>query len=315
MILIVTNKQDYTADYLIIELQRRATPYRRLNTEDLPQHLPLTWHPSHHGTIRFPNEPLRLEDITSIWYRRPVMPVPAPVLNDPTSIAFSIDETAAALDGVLRTLPAFWVSDPDRIRRAEHKPLQLAMARAHGLQVPATLLTSDPRAARDFAEQHQQIIYKPLRHARPTIGDHVSLIYTNPVPPGTDFSSVAFAPCLFQEYIPKALEIRTTVIGNAVLSVAIHSQEHDTSRHDWRRRAADQLAHEPHELPTDVAAKCQTLVSSLGLAFGAIDLIKTPDERYVFLEINPNGQWAWLQQRCPTVPLREALADLLTRCA
>jgi glutathione synthase/RimK-type ligase-like ATP-grasp enzyme len=55
------------------------------------------------------------------------------------------------------------------------------------------------------------------------------------------------------------------------------------------------------------------LVKKLGLEFGALDLIVTPDNEYVFVEINPNGQWAWIQQLCPEIPMRETLTDLLIR--
>jgi D-alanine-D-alanine ligase-like ATP-grasp enzyme len=37
-------------------------------------------------------------------------------------------------------------------------------------------------------------------------------------------------------------------------------------------------------------------MSRLSLTYGAIDLVLTPDGRYVFLEINPNGQWLWIDE-------------------
>ena len=42
-----------------------------------------------------------------------------------------------------------------------------------------------------------------------------------------------------------------------------------------------------------------------GLFYGAIDLIRTVDGTYVFLEMNPFGQWAWVQDLCG-LPLAEA---------
>jgi glutathione synthase/RimK-type ligase-like ATP-grasp enzyme len=101
------------------------------------------------------------------------------------------------------------------------------------------------------------------------------------------------------------------VIGKRVFAVAIDSQSQKEARHDWRRSEVQQLPHSPFTLPVDIESKCVDLVEALGLAFGAIDLVLTPEGEFVFLEINPNGQWAWIQQVCPTMPLREALADLL----
>ncbi len=96
-----------------------------------------------------------------------------------------------------------------------------------------------------------------------------------------------------------------------VFAVEIHSQEDVDSQFDWRRGETARLRHELHVLPPAVEVQCVTLVRALGLAFGAIDLILTPDGEYVFLEINPNGQWAWIQQLRPEIPLRETLAEIL----
>ncbi len=118
-------------------------------------------------------------------------------------------------------------------------------------------------------------------------------------------------PCQFQEYVPKEIEIRVTVFGSKALSVEIHSQVTESTRHDWRRYGEHgQAPHYPHRLPSDIGIKCIKLVQRLGLEFGAIDLIVRPDGRYTFLEINPNGQWAWLE-RLTGLPFVETLAELL----
>jgi glutathione synthase/RimK-type ligase-like ATP-grasp enzyme len=47
-----------------------------------------------------------------------------------------------------------------------------------------------------------------------------------------------------------------------------------------------------------------------GLNYGALDLILTPDGRHVFLEVNPVGEFFWLE-RCPGLPISKAIADIL----
>ena len=79
---------------------------------------------------------------------------------------------------------------------------------------------------------------------------------------------------------------------------------------DWRRGDVDKLDHWVEPLPTDLADRCIRLVADYGLAFGAIDLARTPDDQWVFFELNPNGQWAWLEHKTG-LPLSAALADLL----
>jgi len=317
VILIVTNRQDYTADFLILELQRRQAPYIRFNTEDFPQHVQVVWRLDSgglDGRLVFANQQVGFRDISSVWYRRPVAPVSSPGIEDPAAREFAEAESLSALDGVWRTLDCFWVSDPDFLRRAELKLYQLKVASLLGFVLSPTLVTNSPQEAHAFyREQDGNLIYKPLRRSRLTRDGAVSLIYTNPVGPAeaSQMDKVAYAPCLLQTYVQKQVEVRVTVIGKRAFGVAIHSQEHVAARHDWRRGDTVQLRHEPHKLPSDLEARCVALVQEMGLAFGAIDLILTPDGEYVFLEINPNGQWAWIQQLCPEIPLREALADLL----
>jgi glutathione synthase/RimK-type ligase-like ATP-grasp enzyme len=317
MILIVTNQRDYTADFLILELRRRGIDFIRFNTEDFPQRVRIAWGPQNAGTCGhfiFPKRRVDFREIQSIWYRRPVAPVPSPILNESSASEFVISESQAALEGVWRSLDSFWVSNPDNLRRAELKLYQITLAAKLGFSVPPTVVTNNPEEARAFYRAHAgNVVYKTLRQGRLRSVDGLTLIYTNPVgsQEAERLDDVAYAPTLLQGYVEKRVEIRVTVIGQQVFPVAIHSQEHPEARHDWRRVDAWQLRNELCALPDEVEERCRKLVEIMGLAFGAIDLIETPEGRHVFLEINPNGQWAWIQQLRPEIPLRETLADLL----
>lgn len=117
-------------------------------------------------------------------------------------------------------------------------------------------------------------------------------------------------PIIFQEYVKKALELRITVVGDRVFSCAIYSQDIHATRDDWRKYA-EACRHERHALPTDIERRCIELTRELGLNFGCIDMILTPEGRYVFLEINPGGAWLWVQM-LTGMPIADAIADLLT---
>lgn len=317
MIIIVTNRLDYTADFLILELRKRGVDYIRFNTEDLPQRVRIVWQVNNNsfdGHFIFSKGKVGFHDIRSIWYRRPVPPVPDTAITDEAAYEFALTESQTSVDGIWRSLDCFWVSHPDNLKRAEYKLYQLQVSAQIGFSSPPTLLTNNPDEARNFYIEHDgKIVYKPLKRGRIIRGENVRLIYTNPVDAdkAQQFDYVKYAPALLQGYVPKQVEVRVTVIGNKVFAVEIHSQEYEESRHDWRRGNAMPLPHKLHILPKDIESKCIALVKKLGLAFGAIDLILTPESEYVFLEINPNGQWAWIQQLCPEIPLRETLADLL----
>jgi hypothetical protein len=95
-----------------------------------------------------------------------------------------------------------------------------------------------------------------------------------------------------------------------VFAAEIHSQKSNRTRIDWRRYDPGHTPHYPHTLPDDIRRSCVELVRQLGLCYGAIDMVLTPDGRYVFLEINPNGQFLWIEQ-LTGMPISDAICDLL----
>jgi glutathione synthase/RimK-type ligase-like ATP-grasp enzyme len=110
--------------------------------------------------------------------------------------------------------------------------------------------------------------------------------------------------------VEKRVELRVTVVGTKVFAAEIDSQATNHTRFDWRRYDLGNTPHRAHPLPDDVAERCLALTQRLGLSYGAIDLIVTPDGRYVFIEINPNGQYSWIEH-CTGLPITDALCDLL----
>ena len=315
MILVVTNRMDRTADFGVLEIQRRRVPYFRFNTEDFPQatYSGIRFAPERvSGHLTTPKGRLQLGDIQSVWFRRPVLPSPAPEVAESRARQFSTIESLAYIEGLWRTLDCFWVSKPDRIRAAESKLLQLKIARDLGFSIPNTLVTSDPDEARDFLAATNKAVYKPLKQSRLEHHRGTMLIFTSVVHEShvSQLEAVKYAPCIFQEYVPKRFEVRSTVFGTRVFATEIHSQATEGSKDDWRRIPARALPHRPHTLPQRVESKCVQLVETLGLTFGAIDMVLTPQGEYVFLEINPNGQWAWIEQRTGQ-PMSRALVDLL----
>ena len=122
------------------------------------------------------------------------------------------------------------------------------------------------------------------------------------------------APCLFQEYVPKKLELRVTVIGDEIFAAEIHSQEHAETSVDWRNFDVD-IPFRAVSLPPLVTERVLDFVKSYGLNFSAIDMIVTPDDRYVFIENNPNGQFIFVEDRVPELGMTDALAACLIRGA
>jgi hypothetical protein len=311
VLLIVTSRADYTADWLILELEKRGARYVRFNTEDFPASVGLRWRGDGGGELRFGSRVVDLESVGAAWYRRPALPV---VDASDANAIWAAGEAREALDGVWRTLDALWVNRPDRNRQAESKPEQLRRAAGMGFTVPVSVITNDPTAAHEFAAEHADgVVCKPLRTGRiGEPGPDSKLFFTTLL----DADAIAALdglgpePYLFQAFVSKRYDVRVTVIGRDAFAARIDSQADAEARVDWRHGDPRRLAHHIEELPAEVALQCVELVASYGLHFGAIDLAAT-DDGYAFFEINPNGQWAWLEQ-VADLPLRARLADLLT---
>lgn len=314
MILIVTNREDHTADWLILELMSRDAKFFRFNTEDYVVDTKLTWTPPHPAHLEVRSKTCHMNSVSSVWYRRPVSPRVRSELSDERA-GWAIGEAREVLEAIWRAHQSLlWVNHPDRNLAASSKPEQIAFASSAGFPVPDTLLTNDSDEVREFSTAHREgIICKPLRNGRLPIEGSERLFFTSLLDDGaiqTLGEQLGPEPYLFQGLIEKQHDVRVTVIGDEAFGARIESQRSGSSRIDWRRGEPESLHHEILELPEDVSKRCVDLVKRYGLQFGAIDLAVDHDGRYVFFELNPNGQWAWIEQTTG-LPLRSRLADLL----
>jgi len=259
------------------------------------------------------NRSIDFDQIASIWYRRPTPFELDPTLT-PSGQQFASAEARMAVGGLLRSTNCLWVNHPEKVVTADYKPLQLKVAGDCGLEIPASLVTNDPEAVSDFFEQCQrQMIYKTLSGGMivSESGDGVS-IYTSRVKLDDlrqESQRVRYTACLFQELVPKKVELRITIVGNQVFPAEISFRDAQRPPVDWRTAYQD-LQYGIYRMPEDVRHKCLALVKKLGLSFAAIDMIVTPDDRHVFLELNSCGQWGWIQITTG-LPICETLVDLL----
>lgn len=317
MILIITNQQDITSDMVILRLRERGDNYLRINTEDFPTCFGLSWSlvdDSWQAEVSSQQRLVDLNTISAVWYRRPLKSKPTNSIESLAARMFAQQESDALLQNIWLTLDCLWISSPTAIRKAEHKLYQLRLASSIGFEVPMSLVTTDPTRAREFCRQVQDVIAKPID--RGYVGDPSGndvLIYTSRlrVEDLGRLDAVRFSPTFFQACVPRRCDLRVTVVGQRVFATEIYLPKDAKDEVDWRRQEIDQLRHVAHILPALLERRILSFVQQLGLQFAALDFIVTPDDRYVFLEVNPNGQWAWIEQLIDT-PISSALVDLLS---
>jgi glutathione synthase/RimK-type ligase-like ATP-grasp enzyme len=241
--------------------------------------------------LEHPRGRIDLGDVGAAWWRRPQHPAPSPQLMRHDHQMFAVNETHEALRGLWHALDAFWINDPGRDEVAHRKLLQLRVAQEVGLEIPSTLVTNDVAAARSFVDGHgyRDVICKAFSATEQQWRETRELGEQELA----QLDNVRYAPVIFQEYVPAVVDLRVTVVGSEIFPAAIHSQESEYPV-DFRMDMANTRI-EGDELPDDVSEKLLELMARLGIVYGAIDLRRTPDGRHVFLEVNPAGQWLFVE--------------------
>lgn len=317
VVLLLTHSGDfYTIDLVAQALARRGVRPIRFNTDLFPSRVKLSARAGdERGAQLFtePGEEIFAEEVRAVWARKLWSPRMADDLDERYR-SMCVSESAAALEGFLDSLhDARWVNDLDRQRDAENKQRQLRLATRAGLRVPRTLVTNDPAAARQFfAETGGQMVAKLLRPLEISMDAASSFVYTNRVREEdlAGAEALRHSPMVFQELIPKAFELRVACVAERFFAGALDATGTSRGDTDWRRAAPEECRWQKAELPAEVASALQTLMSDLGLVFGAVDLICTPAEEHVFLEVNPGGEWGMLE-RDLDLPISDAIAEAL----
>jgi len=318
LIVIISNTNDATADFFQRRLEMHQVSHVRLDTEYLlaePVHFAI-------GDGRIVtrvsagHKAVDVNKVTAIYYRRPVTP------NTPAGASIGMrrwiaNEVRSAWGGLLATNPSItWVNHPLAISGAAYKPEQLVRAARMGLNVPETVVTTDVACATDFCRTHSwNVVTKPIGHGeiRAAIEADDRVVYTSALNDSHEriMTRVAVCPTLLQRRITKDIDVRVTVVDSECMAVALHSQDSSVSAVDCRRDNMRDMRYSRLRLPTELEQSVIDYTKSYGLTFSAIDLVRDREGVYWFLEINPAGQWAWLEQ-VADVPISDALIRCLT---
>lgn len=316
MILILSNKWDVTVDFVIKELQKRDYPYLRINTEDISELAVTTELPDLSIIVEWRGQSVDLtEEIGAVWYRRPKKPFELDEEeNQPDAATINhIQEQWGAWWESLQTIPDItWVNHPVENHRMESKTRQLHLAEQIGFEIPETQITNNPSTIQNLYQEFGSLISKVVSTPPPMKGDQDKFVYTVLLnaSPLNESESLEVCPSIFQEPLVPKTDYRVTVIEEMVLPVKVEGKGQESVPVDWRTEK-ENIRFVPADLPDRIKCRCRNYVDEAGLLFGAIDIVEHNGE-YVFLEINPNGEWGWLQKPWG-IPIAEEIAKLLIK--
>lgn len=302
MILLVTSKEDVTTDLVVDKLNSLVADYYRFNTEELCNSINVSFVPQKQKLMLFDSKKdkeIDLSSVKSVYFRRPKMPI-VPIDLQISEQQFIGNEIATTLEGIYKFLDdKFWISKVYSIRQAENKFFQQLIAKKFGFSTPESIVTTNYNEALKFLLTHNECIMKPIRSGFVSDITTPKVIFTSLITKNdiSKLERISECPTYFQEHIKKTADIRVTVVGSRIFSAKIYSQEFEDTRIDWRKGENANLRYEPIDLGPTLNEACINLTRFLGLQFGALDFILDSEGRYLFLEINPNGQWGWIQYR------------------
>ncbi len=288
-VLLVSNRFDFSTDFIAVELDKQRVEYIRINRDELKDYSiefnPIT--PELKAEYKGQYFTLSTKYLKSIYYRAPTF------LRDIFQEGLTEDEQLIRTQwtAFVRSLCVFdkikWFNNPVDIYKAEIKPFQLYFANKFGIKVPQTVISNNTI---DIGSEY--IAIKSIDTAIVSKGDEEGFVYTEIYKRDELIKERYTSPFFNQQGLVPKLDIRVTVVENNVVPIKITS---DTEiAEDWRRYK-NELIYSVFELPQNIKKFCVDFVKGLNLNFGAIDLIFHNNE-YYFIEINPTGEWSWLQQ-------------------
>jgi RimK-like ATP-grasp domain len=210
--------------------------------------------------------------------------------------AVSVDD---ALLSWAELTPALVINRPAAMASNNSKPYQAIHIQSFGFAIPDTLLTTDPKAVREFLNRHGTVIYKSISGVR-------SIVSRLGLNQAEHLEDVTWCPTQFQQYIA-GNDYRVHVVGEEVFACEIMSVADD---YRYASRHGITVEIRPYPLPKDVADRCKALAKSMELCVVGVDLRCTPEGRWYCFEVNPSPAFTYFQDASGQV-IDEAIARLL----
>ena len=311
MILVISHEQDPHATTVVGHLQAAGQRVLLFNLSELPDRATLSIEYDRGGRPQIDFERndgtrFRLNDVTAVWWRRPQAPDLSAV-TDPAINLFTSNEWNEAINGLWQLLSgARWMNNPVRDDAAGRKANQLRLAGEIGLQIPRTLITSDPTRVRAFLDACQPAgaVFKTFSctHAVWRETSRLSAEHFR------QLDAVRIAPVIFQEFIPADCDLRITAVGGRLFPAAIRSKAGEATI-DFRLTVG-QAEVTAVSLPREIEIHLLNLLDRLGLVYGAIDMRRTPDGEYYFFEVNTAGEFLFIEDRTG-FPISKTIAEWL----
>ncbi|ELC8362426.1 MvdC/MvdD family ATP grasp protein [Clostridium perfringens] len=282
-ILIITSSVDYTVDYIIRKYNKKYIFYR-VNIDMFDRY---EFNVSYDNGFSISNKRWNIKEseIDAIYYRKPMLP--DLTCYEECYRKMISQDIISYVNGFVDSFNGKVLSKPSILRKSENKVYQMKLAREVGFKFPMSSIGTNVLEINSIIMKGAVI--KPLTTGKIINEDTCELIQTSMIENCID-EEISLTPLYLQEYINKSYEVRVTIINKKVFGVKIDAY----NRVDWRIQQ-NKNKYSVIDIPKEIKAKCFKIMDLMNLEFGAFDFI-VDNNKFIFLEINPNGQWLWLEK-------------------
>ncbi|PWN71850.1 grasp-with-spasm system ATP-grasp peptide maturase [Chryseobacterium phosphatilyticum] len=200
----------------------------------------------------------------------------------------------------------------------------LSEAHYAGLKIPETLITNNMDELVEFSSRYDSIITKDIEfntfhftyQENQEVYIHQPVVKLSKKEIQDQSSKTAEREfqhfSMYQQYTEKKYELRIFYLRGRFYTMAIFSQANEKTKTDFRNYDTERPNRcIPYQLPQDIEEKLNLFMQNINLNCGSIDMIYTPEKEYVFLEVNPIGQFQWLSKSCNYDIERQIAMNLL----
>ena len=307
--LIISSTIDFSTDLVCYQLMNSNDKYYRLNRDEFLKHKIIVDLQKESMIISIENEEYeaQFDNLKGIFFRAPVF------LRTQSKAELTIQEQlernqwSAFLRNLIIFTNACWINNPVSTYRAENKLWQLRIAQECGFHIPFTYVTNFTNIKCD---PYQKYIVKSLDTALfYDIKRNKEMFTYSNIVTGLELQEydLTSAPVFIQEFLNPKIDCRITYVQGKIFSVKILQNGHGMYG-DWRLRK-ESLEYIPFQLPTHIEEAICKLMRKLELNFGGIDLAIVGED-YYFIEVNPTGEWGWLEVKTK-LNISHAIKDAL----
>ena len=307
--LIISSTIDFSTDLVCYRLLSAGKRFYRLNRDEFSKH---------RIEVDLQKKDMRIEiedkvhsacfeEVKGIYFRAPVF------LRTQSKKELTLNEQlernqwSSFLRNLIVFKNAFWINNPVDVYRAENKMYQLCIAQECGFKIPKTMITNSSKIQ---INDDNEYIIKSLDTALFYDMEKKREMFTySNVVRGEELREYDLkqAPIFVQEFLEPKIDCRITYINDKIFSVMIKKNDKGIYG-DWRFYK-EQLDYVPFTLPVHVKRSINQLMNKLNLKFGGVDLAYVNGE-YYFIEVNPTGEWGWLEIRAG-MDISSAIKDAL----